>query len=247
MTAPTSPFDRIATSYRNLWDESDAGGLQRNAVRRCMEPLVRAGDRILDLGCGTGEDALRLADLGAVVTGIDASPEMVRIARSRGVDATVCRIENVTGPAASFEGAVSNFGALNCVRDLPALRAPLARLIAPGGYLVICVMGRFCLWETVWYLVRGDIGKAVRRWKGSADSSLGPRVYYPSIGQIAESFSPAFRLDKIAGIGILVPPSFVRGLPRDLTRRFARIDRRIAGWPVSRALGDHRVLIFRRA
>jgi SAM-dependent methyltransferase len=246
MTAARSPFDRIASSYRGLWDDSAAGGLQREALWRYLKPLAKAGDRVLDLGCGTGEDALRFSGLGAKVTGIDSSPEMVRIARERGVDARLCRIEDIGGLKAKYDGAVSVFGALNCVADLSTLREPLAATIAGGGYLVICVMGRFCLLEAIWYLLHGDFRKAVRRWKGWADSSLGLRIHYPSTRGIANSFSPAFQLENTAAIGILVPPSFVLGLSSALLRRFDRIDRRIGAWPICRAVGDHRVLIFRR-
>ena len=269
----TAAFDRIARDYSNLWDGTDTGRLQREAVWRFFEPLFRAGDTILDLGCGNGEDALRFARRGVRVVGIDESSEMVRIARARGVDAYQCRIEDVgqamlpadrlssrssrlkggcgqdwpprktdetsgsrtsadflsrahkqavvSGAEAplTFDGAVSDFGALNCVADLATLREPLARMIAPGGYLAICVMGRLCLWETVWYLFRGDFRKAVRRWKGSAESSLGIQVYYPTVREIARAFAPGFTLTQAAGIGT---------------------------WPAFIAISDHRVLIFRR-
>jgi ubiquinone/menaquinone biosynthesis C-methylase UbiE len=215
----TAAFDGIARDYNNLWDGSGTGRLQREAVWRFFEPLFRAGDTILDLGCGTGEDALRFARRGVKVVGIDESSEMVRIARERGVDACVCRIEDMGSLSMTFDGAVSDFGALNCVADLAGLREPLERLIAPGGYLAICVMGRFCLWETVRYLFRGDIRKAVRRWKGSAPSSLGMQVFYPTVKEIARAFSPGFALTHAAGIG---------------------------GWPPLMAIADHRILIFRR-
>lgn len=215
----TAAFDKIAHDYGNLWDGSDIGRLQREAVWRFFEPLFRAGDTILDLGCGNGEDALRFARRGVRVVGIDESSEMVRIARERGVDACLCRIEDIGSIAMTFDGAVSDFGALNCVADLATLREPLERLIAPGGYLAICVMGRFCLWETVRYLLRGDVRKAVRRWKGSAPSSLGIRVFYPTMNEIARAFSPGFALVQAAGIG---------------------------PWSHFTAIADHRVLIFRR-
>ncbi len=246
MTSQAAPFDQIANRYHKLWDESNAGRLQREAVWRFVQPLLRTGDHVLDLGCGTGEDAVRFQRHGVRVTGIDASAEMVRIATTRGVDARVHRIEDAGSLSMALEGAISMFGALNCVEDLSEVREPLATMIAPGGYLAICVMGRFCLWETVWYLLRGDFPKALRRWKGWAASSLGLRIYYPSVKELANSFSPVFRLVTAAGIGILVPPSFVCGLPAKWLRIFERTDRRIAACPAFSCLGDHRILIFRR-
>jgi len=244
--APT-PFDKIARNYRDLWDNTNVGRLQRDAVWRYVSRYCHAGDTILDLGCGAGDDALRFALEGVNVVGIDESSAMVRIARMRGVDARVCSIQDAGSLRTGFDGAISNFGALNCVADLSVLREPLSQLIAPSGYLVLCVMARFCLWETLWYLLHGDLGKAARRWRGSAQSSLGLKVHYPGAKAIVRAFAPAFTLLETAGIGILVPPSFVHGLSAELLRGLDRIDRRIASWPLFAAIGDHRILVFRRA
>src|SRR5437867_8991299 len=147
-------FDTLASRYDELWTQSAVGRLQRLAVWRRLDRLFRPGDSLLDLGCGTGEDALHFMRSGMRVRAIDASAEMVRIARSRGVDAVRLPIEELERLTGSFDGVLSDFGALNCVARLDAIRRPLARLIRPGGSLAICVLGRCCLWETAWYLLR---------------------------------------------------------------------------------------------
>jgi ubiquinone/menaquinone biosynthesis C-methylase UbiE len=217
--------------------------------------LDHAGQTALDLGCGTGEDALRLMQHGVRVHAIDASPEMVRIARERGVDAHTlpiehCGILNGSLDASldgSFDIALSNFGALNCVEDLESLREPLARLVRPNGYLIVCVIGRFCLWETAWALLRRQPAKAFRRWRKSAMSSLGIRVYYPSSKRLEAAFHPRFTLVSWCGIGLSVPPSYVTGLPAGVLRILAAFDRRVAHWPLLRALADHRLFVFVRS
>ena len=140
-----SAFDKLAMRYDELWTDSPVGRLERDEVWRCLERLFRPGDRLLDLGCGTGEDAVHLERLGAKVLGIDASPAMVRVACARGVDASVLGIEDLASISGHFDGAISNFGALNCVADLAAVRVALARLILPRGYFAVCLLGRFCL------------------------------------------------------------------------------------------------------
>ena len=82
-------FDEIAPRYDEVWTRSPIGRLQRDAVWRRLDDLFHPGEKLLDLGCGTGEDALHFMSRGMQVSGIDASPEMVRIARGRGVDANV--------------------------------------------------------------------------------------------------------------------------------------------------------------
>ena len=87
-------FDNLASQYDLLWTRTTIGHLQREAVWRGIASLFKPGQTVLDLGCGTGEDAVRLMDAGLRVHAIDASPEMVRIARGRGIDAEVLPIEN---------------------------------------------------------------------------------------------------------------------------------------------------------
>lgn len=242
-----SAFDQIASRYDELWTLTAAGRSQRAAVWRHIDPLFHLGESVLDLGCGTGEDALHLQESGIQVRGIDASAEMVHAARSRGVDASVLSLDDLGRIKQTFDGALSNFGALNCVRDISPLRKHLARMVRPGGYLAVCIIGRFCLWETLWFAFRGQLRKAARRWRGSATSaSLGLRVYYPSARHVQRALAPDFRLIRTIGIGALVPPSFVTGLSRRTVARLDAVDRRIAHIAGIRSLCDHRLLIFRR-
>lgn len=242
-------FDAVAPDYDELWTRSGVGCLQREAVWRHIGTLFQPGQTILDLGCGTGEDALRLMQAGLRIRAIDASPEMVKIARQRGVDAEVLPIESCglfAESGESFDGVLSNFGALNCVEDLESLREPLTRLIRPGGYLAICVIGSFCLWETVWSLLHRKPAKAFRRWRKSVMSSLGVRVFYPSKHRLETAFGPQFTLVNWRGIGLGVPPSYVTGLSAGWLQTLDAFDRRAAQWPVLRGWSDHRMFIFVR-
>ncbi len=84
MTAAAgAAFDRIASGYDDLWTRTATGRLQREAVWRFTDRLFAAGDRILDLGCGTGEDAVHLLSRGIRLSAIDASSAMVEAARGR--------------------------------------------------------------------------------------------------------------------------------------------------------------------
>jgi hypothetical protein len=119
----------------------------------------------------------------------------------------------------------------------------MTRLIRSGGHLAICIIGRFCLRETIHFLRKGQITKAVRRWSG-VSASLGLIVYYPTVRRIQQTLAPEFVLSKIAGVGVCVPPSYIS---TSSSRAFCEeIDRRIAHLPFFRALADHRLLIFRR-
>jgi SAM-dependent methyltransferase len=171
---------------------------------------------------------------------------MVKIARSRGVDAERLRIEGCGLLHGSFDMVLSNFGALNCVEDLQSLGEPLARLVRPGGHLIVCVIGRFCAWETAWALMRGKPAKAFRRWRKSAMSSLGIRVFYPSRRRMEAAFRGQFSLADWRGIGLSVPPSYVTGLSAGVLRKLDAFDRRVAHWQLLRGFADHRLFIFER-
>ena len=224
---PAAYFDRLAARYDEVWTNSEAGRLQRDAVWRHLDPLIARGDRILDIGCGTGEDAVHFAGLAGQVLALDVSPEMVRVARGRGVNARVLPIEGIHMFAIAFDMVLSNFGGLNCIRDLSTLRETLARLVRPRGFLAICLMNRFCLWESMYYSVRGQFKKAVRRWGGEATTSEGLSLFYPSSKQVRHALLPGFDLVTDVGVGILVPPSFVGVIPSELLRSMASMDARI--------------------
>ncbi len=244
----SSAFDGIAAKYDAVWTNSAIGRHQRQAVWRHLDTLVRQGDTILDLGCGTGEDAVHFTRLGAKVLGLDASNAMVQAACARGIDARQLAIESLSAIDGHFDGAISNFGALNCVRDLSGLARELGRLIRPGGYLAACLMGPCCGWEIAYYLYRGDAKRAFRRWRRDGDmASIGVRVHYPSVRHVRNAFSPYFRLVRRLGIGLCVPPSYVEAFPDRVIARLAALDGYTANLPLLRSLSDHRLYLFTRS
>src|ERR1017187_9247592 len=246
LPSPAAAFDRVAARYDELWTTTAAGHDQRALVWRHVDSLFQPGESLLDIGCGTGADAAHFTARGIAVHATDCSPAMVQAARRRGeFTASVLRAEDAGAIGEIFDGAISNFGALNCVADLAQVARGFAGVVRPGGRIAICTIGRFCLWETLYYGARLQFGKAFRRVRGSAASAMGIVVNYPTVSQLASAFAPEFTMRRWVGIGLLVPPSYVR-LPDPLGRLLGLLDRALAHLPLLRAMADHRLLILVR-
>ncbi|MEO8372081.1 MAG: methyltransferase domain-containing protein, partial [Candidatus Solibacter sp.] len=236
-------FDRMAADYDAQWTATPVGRAQRDQVWRVLDAMFPSGSRVLDVGCGTGEDALHLMARGVDVLAVDASQAMVAIAQSQGVATEVRRAEDLVELAGTFDGAISNFGALNCVADLPSVARELGRVVRPGGRVAICLIGRCCLWESLYFGLRMQFRKAFRRRRAS--SYRGMTVYYPTVAEVRAAFAEGFELGEWRGVGLLVPPSYVK-LPSGVVRALAACDRVLAGLPLLRAMADHRLFVLVR-
>lgn len=257
-------FDQIADRYDDTFTRSCIGRAQRQQVWRRLIRAFGPGSHLLELNCGTGEDALFLARHGRSVLACDASTEMIRVAQARceeegrtaraefrvlaNEDLAILRGD--TRHATQFDGAFSNFSGMNCLADLRPAAENLAALLKPGAPLLLCLSTRFCPGEWVWYLAHGEKKKAFRRVSGRADAKLGDvalSVTYPTIRQLRHSFSPWFRLKSRRAVGLFVPPSYAEGwasLHRGSLALFERMDRAFAAWPALRDIGDHVLLEF---
>jgi ubiquinone/menaquinone biosynthesis C-methylase UbiE len=262
-SAAGAAFNHIAQEYDQIFTDSLIGRAQRDAVWRVLTRTFRKNDKILELNCGTGEDAIFLGGRSISIFACDASPQMVARAEQRllhiSPEAPVVFCELPTErigelhPETQFDGAFSNFSGLNCVADLDAVGSSLASLIKQDGRLVLCFSTRFCLIEVLYFLALGRWRKALRRCKGYTEVTLGNvqfTVYYPSIRKIRQSFAPEFRLYSCTGIGVTVPPSYLEAWARQHPRLFpvlCRLEGLFATLPILRSTGDHVLLCFERA
>ncbi|MDB5393592.1 MAG: hypothetical protein JWM91_1098 [Rhodospirillales bacterium] len=253
-------FDNFASDYDAEFAHRAPGRWLREAVWRLLAPYVRPGTRAVDLGCGTGEDAVWLARAGCEVTAVDSSPAMLqatlRKATQCGVsDQVAVRPFDLNAPddiGGSFDFVLSNFGALNCATDLKRLGTMLHSAVAPGGIVAAVMMGRFCAWETLWYGMRLKPA-AVRRWRGRAAADIGGKivpVQYWSARDLAESLGTAFRTLSIHPVGLFLPPSDLFALIERRPRLFAHLtwwEARVSSYAPLAHMADHHLTILQRA
>jgi ubiquinone/menaquinone biosynthesis C-methylase UbiE len=129
-------FGRIAGRYDELRPADEAWQL-------AVEALVREGDlagrRVLDVGCGTGRLCAALEALGSRTAGVDASAEMLAVARSRLPEGTVleqANAESLPFGDASFDRVTMQLSVH--LLDRPAAFAETVRVLVPGGRIAIC-------------------------------------------------------------------------------------------------------------
>jgi SAM-dependent methyltransferase len=265
MNASATAFDVIAPDYDRQFSATQIGSLMRRAVwARCSARFAR-GSRVLEMNCGTGEDALWLASQGIEVLATDVSTGMLAVAESKRLRAVGASVDAAAGVAAvrfqplaweglsslpegGFDGALSNFGGLNCVADLRAAARGLAGKLRPGAVAVLCVMGPVVPWEWAWYLLHGRPATAFRRLSGRAQWS-GIPVNYPSIIKIQERFAPEFRVLRVSALGALLPPPYAETWIGRYPRALAwldRVERRFdTAWPLP-LIADHYVIELER-
>lgn len=117
--------------------ELTAAALAPAAAHLVEVAQIAAGERALDLGCGTGNVAAAVAARGAQVTGVDPAARLLEVAAARVPGGTFLQgsAEQIPAPAASFDAVVSCF-ALIFGGDPPRAAAEIARVLRPGGRLV---------------------------------------------------------------------------------------------------------------
>lgn len=258
-------FDALAAGYDRAFTHTVIGRSLRQQVHARLERIFPPGSSALELGCGTGEDALHLAQRGVRVLATDASPRMLDIARGKLAGCPLARVERLdlrslpqallsAREVALFDGAFSNFGALNCLHDWQPLAAWLAAQIRPGGVAAFGVMSPLCLWEPLWHGLRGDWRTATRRWRQPAafqptSDSEPILIYYPSIRRLTRAFAPAFRRVHVQPLGVFLPTSDAFSAfekrPR-LLNRLLWLDGRLGRARLLASFADHYWIEFQR-
>ena len=255
-------FDRVAGSYDDSFTRTVIGQAQRKQVWKRLLQAYAPGDKVLELNCGTGEDATFLAKRGISIVACDGSAEMIKVASARarreakGAEVIFKHLANedlrLLSRIRPFDGAYSNFSGLNCVSDLRSVARELASLVRPAGRVLICLWSPRCAWEFIWYALHGETRKAMRRFSGKAKANVGGltiTVSYPTVNDVRRAFAPWFELKGRQAIGLFVPPSYVENWAKKHSGTIGyleKLDSLFADLPVLRDLGDHVLLEFTR-
>lgn len=257
-------FDQAAQTYDALYQANPVMAWMRRESLSLLRAAFVPHSRLLEIGCGTGDEAIALSRAGYRIVATDISPGMIKAARAKarssgvGADVTWLAVPagqlgpgllDQVGPAA-FDGAYASFGALNCELELAPVFEALAHLLRPGGAFACSVMNRWCAWEIGWELLHLHPRWAFRRagtgrltaGLASPGGSLPVPVRYYTPRDLTRLLAPQFRTEKVFGLPILLPPPYLAHLLERHPALFSgleRIERLVRGRFPFHTLGDH--------
>jgi hypothetical protein len=194
----------------------------------------------------------------------DVSEEMLAVARRKCGENAMIQVEKLDFRqpsgigkqpiATDFDGALSNFGAMNCLREWRTLAEWLAKHVKTGGIVGLGIMSPLCIWEPIWHGLHRDFKTATRRWHRNStfkptDLSETIDVTYPTIRRITHDFEPYFRRIYVRPIGLFLPPSDGFGVIEKrsgLLRLLVGLDDRFGKYSKLALFADHYWIEFER-
>lgn len=241
-------FSAEAAVYDEGFGRNPIGQRFRAVFQARLASLFAPGTRVLDLGCGTGEDALHLVARGVHVHAIDVAPGMVARTRAKaaalGIEAQRLTVEvrpaeDVAACGPGFDGAYSDFGALNCT-DLRAVGQGLAQALRPGAPVLLSLMGPHPL--PAWLAARLRARPAARGVRVPRVAGLDVATDYLPAAEVRRRLGAEFAWRAPQALGVLMPDPNYGAWGGRWPRVLAALDRVegwVRGWPGLRALGDH--------
>ena len=215
-------FDNAASNYDATFTHAVIGSMQRNLVYEQLSAHLKANPpkKILEINCGTGEDAIWLGKQHFDVVATDISEKMIEVAQSK------TRLENIHFVKSnmngiykefnpnSFDLVFSNFGGLNCLApdELAAFFKNIDSILTPNGKMILVIMPKNTFWEQCYFLLKMEFKKAFRRKGAFAMANVdGEKVktYYYNPKDIVNLANTKFAVREWKPIGFFIPPSYL--------------------------------------
>lgn len=224
-SAQSPKFDAITTT-------NPMEVIYRDIVRAHVCHYIKPGQRMLELNCGTGLDAVFFAGKGQQVHATDNSEGMLAQLKDKVEAAHLqdqiswqkCSYNQLElGEGQKFDHVFSNFGGLNCTDNLESVVKQLDNYLHSGSMVHFVLIAPLCPWEWLTFF-KGKFKFAFRRLrKGGVRSHLEGHyftTYYYQPGSVKAMFGKGYRLASLRSLGCLMPPTFNDYFPARRPRLF---------------------------
>ncbi len=207
----------ISHNYINTW-------IRKRSIRELLN-LAKPGDTLLEVGCGTGAEAIEVSRYVSKIIAIDISDKMIEIltkkVEARGLSDRIVPlhvraadiskvVEIATGGKVDL--AYSFNGALNSEPELDRFVNGLSSVLVRGGYFICSIRNSFCLSEALSHAAVLQFEKMAPRKTQPVMVSVGgmdiPAFYYPPAAFL-DFFSTEFELKKLYGLPAFLPPAYL--------------------------------------
>lgn len=253
-------FDIHAQNYDTVFTHSAIGKAQRERVYKYLEKKLATDKKlhILEVNCGTGEDAHHIFKQGHHIIATDISEKMVAVASDKYPEITFRALDitqiNDTTFDQKFDLIFSNFGGLNCLsgQQLQGFLALSKSLLTSKGEVIMVIMPKYTLWERFYFLLKLQFRNAFRRNTKKAihanvEGIQVPTWYYNPKDVIA--FAKAYtKPTTIKPIGIAIPPSYLEPYFKNKPR-FMKLLITLESWfqhPFWAKYADHFLISFEK-
>jgi 2-polyprenyl-3-methyl-5-hydroxy-6-metoxy-1,4-benzoquinol methylase len=255
-------FDNAATNYDSTFTNSAIGKAQREVVYSHLSKFLKnnISKTILEINCGTGEDAIWLAKQNFQIVATDISEKMILIAKNKeklpNLTFERLNINEIGKPFGDekFDLIFSNFGGLNCLskEELNLFFENVSNLVSEKGHLVLVIMPKNTLWESFYFLAKAKFSLAFRRKKESVIANVdGEKVntFYYNPKDIVNLSGNDFEIISIKPIGFFIPPSYLETFFKNKLKLLSilkNLDTAIKNCSFLSKYADHYLIVFQK-
>jgi ubiquinone/menaquinone biosynthesis C-methylase UbiE len=256
-------FSEQSKIFDEIYSENKIVQYKRERVRSHVKNYLKPGSFILELNCGTGEDARWFAENGHQVHATDISSGMIEKLKEKISSYTLqsqISHEQVSftelnhlinkGP---YDLIFSNFAGLNCTNKLNKVLKSFSTLLKQNGIVTLVILPKFCLWEFL-LAFKGKFKTAFRRFLSSNGRKAHIeghhfKCWYYNPSYIIRHLKKDFELLSIEGLCTLVPPSYIENFAEKRPHLFEKLQRKEDKlknkWPW-KYIGDYYIISLRK-
>lgn len=251
-------FDVAAQNYDSDFTHTEIGKLQRHLVYENLQKHLKNSATILEINCGTGEDAIWLANQNFEVMATDISEKMIAIAKAKtnlaNLNFKVLDINHINQETKKYDLLFSNFGGLNCLTntELQTFFKSASEIISEKGKISLVIMPKNTIWEQFYFLTKFDFKNVFRRKKEIVFANVdGEKVetYYYNPKDIVHLCQANFEIIAVKPIGFFIPPSYLEPFFKNKKRFLKGLDfleNRIKNWSILSKYADHYIITLQK-